>query len=424
MTTFDDVIGYNKEKAALYQICDILKNPDKYRKLGAKCPKGMVLIGPPGVGKTLMANAMISDVGRPCFVCRRDASETDFIAKINKTFRDAEAAQPSVILLDDLDKFTEATYTYSDAEEHIAVQTCVDEMEGDVFVIATVNDSRKIPRALLRAGRLEEHVYVKYPSYADAREIIAHYLENKKIAADVDVEEITLLMRRNSCAGLEAALNEAALQSVYEGHDEISRDNLVKSLLRSCHGLSLDASEMSDGLRRKNSYYVAGQIVAFYSLYKNAVTFATVCQPARRTEGRGHVELAKAVSDDRSWEAVCKQSIGWLAGKAAYEHKFGFLDEEAGKDIMNAVDDISCCASSYGAYGFRFIDMNTRDEDDARTERYSEARLKKANEGAKEAFSEAKDIVAGNWDTVERLASALDEKLILTGAEIEAILND
>ena len=154
MSAFDKVIGYEKEKEELYQLCDMAKNPEKYAALGVKLPRGILLYGVPGVGKTLMATALLDEMdnGRKRYILRKDKAIEEFVESISKTFQEAKENAPSVIFLDDLDKFASDSVSRN-PEELIAVQSGIDEVKGaDVFVVATANDVRVLPNSLRRPG--------------------------------------------------------------------------------------------------------------------------------------------------------------------------------------------------------------------------------------------------------------------------------
>ena len=148
MKGFENVIGYEKEKGQLYRLCDMVKSPEKYAALGVRLPRGVLLHGDPGVGKTLMATALLEAMGRKSYILRKDESNEKFVETIRKVFAEAKENAPSVILLDDLDKFPSDSDSHN-PEELIAVQTGIDAVRGaDVFIVATANDEDELPRAL------------------------------------------------------------------------------------------------------------------------------------------------------------------------------------------------------------------------------------------------------------------------------------
>jgi cell division protease FtsH len=157
MRELDRVIGYEGIKQELYRIIDIIRDPAKYKSLGVSAPKGILLSGEPGIGKTLMAKSFIKEAGLKTFTIRKDRPDGAFVDLIRETFKEAEKAAPSIVLLDDLDKFANEDDYHRDAEEYVTVQACIDDVkESDVFVLGTCNNSRKLPDSLVRSGRFDK----------------------------------------------------------------------------------------------------------------------------------------------------------------------------------------------------------------------------------------------------------------------------
>ena len=143
MNAFDRIIGYSSIKKDLQQISDTLKNREAYDILGVSAPRGLLLYGKPGVGKSLMARAVIQDSGRRVFCCRKDSPNGDFVKKIKTTFENAVENAPSIVYLDDMDKFANGDELHPDAEEYVTVQSCIDEAKDkQIFVLATVNNMK------------------------------------------------------------------------------------------------------------------------------------------------------------------------------------------------------------------------------------------------------------------------------------------
>ena len=146
MSEFDKIIGYKDVKAELVRICDIVKNADKYKERGVSLPCGLILDGEPGVGKTLMANCFVKESGRKAFVCRKNKPGGEFVKEIGGVFAKAVENAPSIIFLDDLDKFANADERHRNTEEYVTIQSCIDETRGqDVFVVATTNGTDNLP---------------------------------------------------------------------------------------------------------------------------------------------------------------------------------------------------------------------------------------------------------------------------------------
>ena len=154
---FDTIVGYEDIKLELMRILDQLRNPEKYAALGVTEPHGLLLHGVPGVGKSTFAKCFLEACGRNAFICRKDKPNGDFVKEIVRIFSEAMENAPSVVLLDDLDKFSNEDENHRDAEEFVTVQACIDQAKDKpVFVIATANNIRKLPVSLTRAGRFDQ----------------------------------------------------------------------------------------------------------------------------------------------------------------------------------------------------------------------------------------------------------------------------
>lgn len=208
--------------------------PKSMAALGVKLPRGILLHGVPGVGKTLMASALIEEMGRVCYTCRKDKANDAFVDTIRGVFAEAKAHAPAVIFLDDVDKFASDSDSRN-PEELIAVQSGIDEVKGsDVFVVATANNIRELPYSLRRAGRFDRILEICPPNRREAVEIVRHYLADKKVAGDVTAESVARLMDGNSCAALESVLNEAGIYAGYENKPEIGREHIVRAGASGC----------------------------------------------------------------------------------------------------------------------------------------------------------------------------------------------
>ena len=416
MSAFDKVIGYEKEKEELYQLCDMAKNPEKYAALGVRLPRGILLHGVPGVGKTLMASALIEEMGegRNRYVLRKDKSNEEFVESISKTFQEAKENAPSVIFLDDLDKFASDSDSRN-PEELIAVQSGIDEVKGaDVFVVATVNEIRELPRSLRRAGRFDRVLEICPPNRKEAVEIVRHYLKDKKVAADVTAESVARLMDGNSCAALESVLNEAGIYAGYENKPEIGREHIVRAVLRDIFEADESVNEMSAAAKEEVAFHEAGHAVAALAFDAESVGLISV-RPSK-SDARGVVQIFKSENYFGSYDRMHERVIALLAGRAAVELKYGRLDVGAASDIDRASAIVQRFIVDYAASGFALFHHDNHDgisscnqEDGITAER--SAMLSRC-------YEEAKDVLRKNWAFVEKLAAALVERDTLVFEEI------
>ena len=416
MSAFDKVIGYEKEKEELIQLCDMAKHAEKYAALGVTLPRGVLLHGVPGVGKTLMASALVEEMGRKSFVLRKDKSIQDFVDEIGKTFARAKEAAPSVIFLDDLDKFASDSNSRN-PEELIAVQFGIDEVKScDVFVIATANEIRELPSSLRRPGRFDRILKICSPNRRVAAAIVRHYLTGKKVAQEVTAESIARLLDGNSCAALESVLNEAGIYAGYENKTEIKREHIVRAVLRDIFEADESVNEMSAAEKEEVAFHEAGHAVAALAFDPEGVGLISV-RPSK-SDARGVVQIFKSEDYCGSYNKMHERVISLLAGRAAVELKFGRTDVGATSDIERAAFIAERFVTDYGMSGFELLRPDNRT---LTAEGHDERVVVGRNAMLARCYEEAKDVLRRNWAFVEKLAAALVERDTLVFEEIDEL---
>ena len=348
VSKFDSVIGYRAIKQELLEICDMMKNPDIYKKLGATMPRGILLHGEPGVGKSMMANAFLNECGLTSYTLRRTKSDGDFINEIKQTFNDAAENEPSVILLDDMDKFVSEE---GRKEEFSVVQACIDEVKDKrVFVIATANSTRDMPSSLTRAGRFDRKIEVKIPSGQDAVDIVHYYLKGKTLSEDVDFTDVAKMMSRKSCAELESVINEAAIYAGFERSEQVCMRHLVRAFLRTYFRSNEAApwEQLDEKKRKKLAYHEAGHAAVAELLKPNSVGIISI-HSGIEFATKGFVGMCERIENDEDQIALS------LAGKIASEMMFGEIDEGAFRDMERAIFIIREELCDKGFYGMDLV---------------------------------------------------------------------
>ncbi len=351
MNSFDKVIGYDAIKKELIRFADVLRNTEKYEKLGVSLPSGILLSGDPGLGKTLMAKCFVEESGCKSITLRKDKPNGDFVDEIKKTYESAKKMAPCIVFLDDMDKFANEDYSHRDAEEYVAVQTCIDEYkEFGVFTIATVNEKYSLPDSLRRVGRFDETIDVENPRGEDAVKIIEYYLNQKSTVGDIDVIEISRLMSGKSCAELETVINKAGIYAGFDGRDKINQSDIVKVWMR----MEFNSPECVNtfGLQDNKAIAVheAGHAVVHEVLDPGSVTIVSICRFIGQTCG-----ITKWFHEDdcHLYRKMIEHSIlGSLAGKAATEVVLGETDIGCDSDIRKARDMVENLVVSVGSMGF------------------------------------------------------------------------
>ena len=414
-TAFDTMIGYEEIKLELLRILDRLQNPGKYEKLGVTAPHNILLYGEPGVGKTMFAQCFMDATGWKQFVCRKDKPDGEFINEITRVFEQAETESPSVILLDDLDKFANEDECRRDAEEFVAVQTCIDRVKDKrVFVIATANNKHKMPDSLVRAGRFDQILRLQSPSGKEAEQIVSYYLSQRSFVADVDTRRIARLLTGYSCAELETVINMAGIYAGYEDRNQIEMRDILKAILRIMY--RAPESTEGDGLNTEQiACHEAGHTLVAQLLEPGSVDLVTVHRH------NGNVDGITALYQQEDYFQSKKQMenrvLCLLAGKAATELRYGMTDTGAGSDLRRAFRIVDRMVGEYCSFGFdkcKYTDMQS--------EALVARREQQVASEMDRYYAQVKQVLAENWRKLEVLMLRLQKEKILLGDQIQEIV--
>ena len=414
MSEFDKIIGYKDVKAELIRLCDVIKNGERYRDLGVAPIGGLLLDGKPGVGKTLMANCFIKESGRKAYVCRKNKPDGEFVNEIKNTFNEAVQNAPSIILLDDMDKFANEDHFHRNAEEYVTVQSCIDEVKGkDVFVLATTNGTDNLPGSLLRAGRFDTTIYVKAPEGKDAVEIVKYYLSMKKSVSEVNAEDVARLLSGKSCAELETVINTAGQYAGYEEKEYIDMDDIARACLRVIYNAPESSTPHNKTVLERVAYHEAGHAVAAEMLRCGSVNLVSVRKNTGKTGGITVLNMP-----DEYWvnkKDMENRVISILAGKAATEIVFGEADMGANDDLHRAFDIVKRFVDDYCSYGFGYwVDRDNSQTLIARKEDRIIADMENY-------YATAKKLLVENRTFLDNIAKKLQEKDTLVYSEIREI---
>ena len=414
MKEFEKVIGYQSIKKELETLVDMMTNEEKYKKLGVKLPRGILLYGDPGVGKTLMATCLIQASGRQTFTLRKDKPDGDFVKEIKDTFEKARNAAPSIVFLDDVDKFANASHHNSNDEEYVAVQACIDDCKDfDVFVVATANDEDDLPRSLTREGRLGRMVKVRNPQGKDAVEIVKYFLSTKECVSEVNSEDVAKMLNGDSCAELEAIINEAGIYAGSQNKDKIDMDDLIRGIMRIKFSAPESVDEVPECVLRATAYHEAGHTIVAEHLSHGSVGLVSVLAHDGAVKG-----VTNYYQDDSYWDDKVNMEyrvIALLGGKAATELVYGKTDVGATSDIRRAFDIVDRFVDDYCSTSFdSFARRDSTEVLMARREERVAGEIEKY-------YAEAKKILVDNRTFLDALASALVEKKTLVSSDIQKI---
>lgn len=423
MATFENVIGYDELKQDLLEVVDILQNKEVYEAYNVSSPSGLLLYGRPGVGKTLIAKEFIKASGRPSVVCRKNASEQSFVDGINQAFNEAVDLAPSIILLDDMDKFANDDNDHKDSEAYVTIQSCIDAVKGgDVFVLATANDTDKLPGSLIRTGRFDYRIKVDRPSEADSEKIIAHYLEGKGLSEDVNITALAKLFCGSSCSTLETVINQAGIIAGYRRADHVTMEDLIQGYIQIAHHVPKDQLrqfvkvDLNDpsGLADVFWHEAAHAVIAEL-LVPGSISLIVATLTEQRKNGFNIGDFRKA-NMDLIKSAKTQIMIG-LAPYAAIDLVFGRVDYGAKRDlheILSLIDSLNEENAAFAGFGMMSLGYEC-----------SQSLMERQEIAATSILNlyywETKELLSRNRSFLEAVALALMNKNILTASDIAQI---
>ena len=440
---FSDVAGSVEEKEELQEIVDFLKNPKKYQELGAKIPKGVLLYGAPGTGKTLLARAVAGEAGVKFFYI----SGSDFVemlvgvgaSRVRSLFSDAKKEAPSVVFIDEIDavgrKRGAGLGGGQDEREQTLNQILV-EMDGfdvnsNVIVMAATNRVDVLDPALLRPGRFDRRIMVNMPD-ADEREAILKIHSRKKpLAKEVDLHEIALSTVGFTGADLENLLNEAALMTARHNKKEITMQEITDATFRVQMGPQKNSKKLSDKVKRLTAYHEAGHAVVLRATSEFEKVDRVTIVPVGRAGG---FTAYKPIEDtDFYTEKMLLDTIKMtLGGRAAEEVFLGEVSTGAASDLQQCNNIAKNMIKRYGL-SRKFRNMVFGDENEevflgysmGQVQSYSDQTAAEIDEEIKyiidTCYEDTKRILIEKSSTVQGLATRLIDKLTVDGPDFEKI---
>ena len=357
--TFQDVAGEDEEKEELREIVEFLRQPDKYLALGARIPKGVLLVGPPGTGKTLLAKAVAGEAG----VKFLSISGSDFVemyvgvgaSRVRDLFRQAKQNSPAIIFIDEIDAVGRQRGSGlgggHDEREQTLNQLLV-EMDGftaneGVVVLAATNRVDILDPALLRPGRFDRQVYVGLPDIKGRRDILAVHARNKPLAEDVDLDKLAKGTSGFTGADLENLLNEAALLAGRRDEKAITMDDLQKSVIKVIAGPEKHSRVIPEHERRLTAYHEAGHAVVMHALPDLDPVHQITIVPRGQAGGM----TIYLPDEDRSYLSrsyLLDNIAGLLGGRAAEQLVLGDVSTGASNDIQRATQIARKMVATYG----------------------------------------------------------------------------
>ena len=441
--TFADVAGEDEAKESLVEIVDFLHNPQKYTKIGAKLPKGALLVGPPGTGKTLLAKAVAGEAHVPFY----SLSGSDFVemfvgvgaSRVRDLFKQAQQSAPCIIFIDEIDaigRSRDSRFGGNDEREQTLNQL-LSEMDGfdsskGLLVLGATNRPEILDPALLRPGRFDRRVIVDKPDLKGRVSILKVHSKDVRLDETVDFEEIALATSGAVGADLANMMNEAAINAVKNGRQAVSQKDLFEAVELVLVGKEKKDRILSKEERRIVSYHEVGHALVT-ALQKDAEPVQKITIVPRTMGALGYVmqvpEEEKFLNTKKELKAMLVVS---LAGRAAEEIVFDTVTTGAANDIEQATRVARAMVTQYGMSDkFGLMGLETQENQyltgrtvmncgDATAAEIDTEVMKML----KEAYAEAKRLLSENRDVMDKIAAFLIEKETITGKEFMKIFRE
>lgn len=441
---FEDVAGADEEKEEMQELVAFLKNPKKYTELGARIPKGVLLVGPPGTGKTYLAKAVAGEAGVPFF----SISGSDFVemyvgvgaARVRDLFEQAKKNAPCIIFIDEIDavgRHRGAGLGGGHDEREQTLNQLLVEMDGfgineGIIIIAATNRPDILDPALTRPGRFDRKTVVGYPDIKAREQILGVHAKNKPLEEEIDLKEVAKNTAGFTAADLENLLNEAALLAAREDRAKICMKNIKEAVFRVIVGPEKRSRVMTEKDKRLTAYHEAGHAIAVKLFSSTDKVDRVSIIPAGQAGGY----TAHRPDEDENYTTraqLFEHIVVALGGKAAEEIVFGDVSTGASSDLQSANGIAMNMVSKYGmSDAIGNVIVSTGNDEVFLGKSYGHTRSvseelsslvdREVKKIIDEAYAKVKEILTNNRDKLEAVTNALLEKEKLEKEEFDAIM--
>ena len=441
--TFQNVAGQDEAKESLQEVVDFLHNPEKYSGIGAKLPKGALLVGPPGTGKTLLAKAVAGEAGVPFFSLSGSAFVEMYVgvgaSRVRDLFKQAQQMAPCIVFIDEIDAIgkTRDTAMGGNDEREQTLNQLLAEMDGfdtnkGLLVLAATNRPEVLDPALLRPGRFDRRIIVDKPDLKGRVDVLKVHAKDVKMDESVNLEEIALATSGAVGSDLANMINEAAINAVKNGRQVVSQKDLFEAVEVVLVGKEKKDRIMSAEERRIVSYHEVGHALVT-ALQKNTEPVQKITIVPRTMGAMGYVmqtpEEEKFLNTKKELEAMIVVALG---GRAAEEIVFDTVTTGASNDIEQATKIARAMITQYGMsdrFGLMGLEsIQNRYLDGRPVLNCGEATASQIDEEVmrmlKSSYEEAKRLLSENRDALDRIAAFLIEKETITGKEFMKIFRE
>ena len=442
--TFKDVAGQDEAKESLQEVVDFLHNPGKYTTIGAKLPKGALLVGPPGTGKTLLAKAVAGEAGVPFF----SISGSDFVemfvgvgaSRVRDLFEDAKKNAPCIVFIDEIDAVARRRGTGMggghDEREQTLNQMLV-EMDGfgvnqGIIVMAATNRVDILDPAIMRPGRFDRKVGVGRPDVGGREEILNVHARTKPLADDVDLKQVAQTTAGFTGADLENLMNEAAIRAAKEDREYITQEDIRKSFVKVGIGAEKKSKIISEKEKKITAYHESGHAILFHLLPEVGPVYTVSIIPTGTGAAGYTMPLPEKDEMFNTKGRMLQEIIVDLGGRVAEELVFDDITTGASQDIKQATKLARDMITKYGmSENVGLVCYSDDDEevfigrDLAHHRSYSEGIAAEIDAEVKriisDAYDKAKQMIMENRDVLDKCAELLLEKEKISREEFESL---
>ncbi len=442
--TFKDVAGNEEAKQELQEVVEFLKEPQKFASLGARIPKGVLLVGPPGTGKTLMAKAVSGEAGVPFFSISGSEFVEMFVgvgaSRVRDLFEQAKKNSPCIIFVDEIDavgRHRGAGLGGSHDEREQTLNQILVEMDGfdtdtNIIIVAATNRPDILDPALLRPGRFDRRVTMDTPDMRGRRAILDVHVRGKPLAADVDLDVIAKQTPGFAGADLENLVNEAAILAARRNRRSIGNDELQEAIERVIAGPERRSRLITPKEKEIVAYHEAGHAVAMHVLPNHDPVHKVTIVP-RGMAGGYTMSMPEDESNLMTREKFRDQLVAFLGGRVAEEIRFGDITTGASNDLERVTGMARAMVTQWGMserlgpirYGER-EEMMFLNRSFSEHRNYSDKIAQEIDEEVKrlvdEAHERCRQLLTENWDAMKRVSERLLEVETLNAPEFEALM--
>lgn len=444
--TFRDVAGQDEAKESLQEVVDFLHNPGKYTTIGAKLPKGALLVGPPGTGKTLLAKAVAGEAHVPFFSMSASEFVEMFVgvgaSRVRDLFEEAKKNAPCIIFIDEIDAVARRRGTGMggghDEREQTLNQMLV-EMDGfgvneGIIVMAATNRVDILDPAIMRPGRFDRKVVVGRPDVRGREEILGVHAKNKPLGDDVDLKQIAQTTAGFTGADLENLLNEAAIIAAKENRAYIKQDDIKKSFVKVGIGAEKKSRVISDKEKRITAFHESGHAILFHLLPDVGPVYSVSIIPTGSGAAGYTMPLPEKDEMFNTKGKMLQDIVVSLGGRVAEELVFDDITTGASQDIKQATQMAKAMVTKYGMSDNIGLICYDNDDDEvfigrdlAHTRGYSEGVASAIDQEIKriidECYAKAKQMIMDHRDVLDACANLLLEKEKISQKEFEALFD-